>query len=523
MRLSRTGRVTGAALGVAGLVLAAGCGGGDDPRGRDQTLVVETSFNLQTIDPHRQFDFTGKLFASQIYQTALRFEGDDVSEPVDGLCSYEISDDQKVVTLTLADTGATFADGSEVTVDDIVFSYQRLQGIESNSSFFLEDIEVEKVDEQTLTLTSEQANPTLPYILPNISLAIVNADVVRDNGGSTDPEDEAGPFLDKESQGSGPYQVESYDASSEVVLTVNPEYSGEEPAYKRVVVRNVDGPTQKIDVEAGEAQFALDLNPDQVADLDQNAVTVESIPSWYSVYAFANMDPEVNEFTADPKFREALRYALDFDSLVALGGEGAQPLASLVPNGLIGATDPGQVPDRDLEKAEKLLSEAGYSGEPIPFHYSADHAVSGVEEELLAQKMQSQLGEAGITLDLKPAPPTTALDGYRSGKQPFGLGSWGADYPDPESYMVFPPGGSVAERVRWAAGDTPEIDELKKAALAAGTPEERDAAYAELYSTMAESGPFLTLLQPIRSVVASKEITEFVSKPDVALFFETVR
>ena len=518
------GRKFAVVIAGAALAVTAGCSGGEgNPNQQNQALVVDTSFDLQTIDPARQFEFTGSLIDAQIYDTALEFEDGDVSTPVDGLCSYEMSDDQLVLTLTMADSGAKFSDGSEVTADDIVFSYERLQGVGGNPSFFLDGVSVEKVDDQTITLTSENPNPTLPYILPNSSLGILNSDVVKENGGTTDDSDDAETFLNSESQGSGPYMIESYDPANEVVFTVNPEYAGDKPTYERVVLRNVAGETQKTNVQSGEAHFALDLSPDQVASLDQNAVSVKSTPSFYSIYLYTTMQSDVDETVADPKFREALRYSLDYEKLLALGGEGAQQLSSIVPNGFVGDSDPGEVPAKDVEKAKGLLEEADYDGAAIPFNYASDQTVSGVPMDQLAQTLQAEYKEVGINLELKPAPSTTNLDDYRSGEQTMGLASWGADYPDPENYLVFAPGNDVAERVQWGKGITPEIEKLADAAEAAKTPEERDAAYAEFYSAANQSGPFLSLIQPVRTVTASNQVSEFISNADDALIFASVK
>lgn len=514
-----------AAVGAALLVsTVAACGGGQSPNQQAaQSLVVDTSFNIKSIDPARQFEFTGSLIDSHLYQSALEFKDGDFSKPVDGLCSYELSEDLKTTTLTLKDTGAKFSDGSPVTADDIVFSYQRLQGIQGNPSFFLDDVTVTKVDDKTVTLVSKEPNPVLPYILPNSSMGIVNSKVVKENGGTTDENDKAEDFINKNSQGSGPYMIESYNPSSEVVFKVNPNYNGEKPKYERVVMRNVDGETQKVNVESGQTDFALDLSPDQVRSLDKNASVVKNSPSTYSLNLFTTASPEVSPISSNPKFQEALRYALDYDKMVELAGEGAERLASPEPNLFAGHVDPANGPQRDLAKAKSLLAEAGYKGEAVPFHYSSDQTVSGVPLDQLAQIIQASLAEADIKVDLKPAPSATQLDAHRSGKQPMGLMSWGADYPDPENYLVFAPGGSIGKRSQWMEGMNPEFDKLAADAKAAG-PDQRDAAYQALYTKMSMEGPFIGLIQPVRSIVASnKKVSSFESNSDRSIVFESVK
>src|SRR5699024_8410102 len=156
----------------------------------------------------------------------------------------------------------------------------------------------------------------------------------------------------------------------------------------------------------------FDLNPDQVATLDESMAQIASLPSTRSLYIFNNTDADIGGPAADPDFRKAVMAAIDYDKLVELGGEGAQRMASLVPNEFIGAVPQDEAPERDLDKAKKLLKKAGYDGEKVPFHYSSDQAVNGVDLAQLAETLQAQLKEAGISLELKPAPSTTQLDGF---------------------------------------------------------------------------------------------------------------
>lgn len=506
--------------GMAAFMVIAACAGGEPPKGKERSLVVDTSFDLKTIDPARQFEFTGSFLDEQIYDTALESHHD---KPVDNLCSYKMSHNQKVLTLTLKDKGSKFSDGSKVTADDIVFSYKRLQGINGNPSFFLDGVTVKKLDDKTVKLISKKPNPTLPYILPNHSLGIVNKDAVKDHNGGIGRSDKADKYLDKHSQGSGPYKIKSYDPSNKIVLTANPHYSGTKPKYSRVVVRNVKGETQKTNVQSGDSQFALDLSPDQIKDLDQSKVHVKSFPSDYSVYLYTTMDPKVNKTVAKPKFRRALRYSLNYTKLKALGGGGAKQLASIVPNGYVGATNPKRGPVTNRAKAKRLLKAAGYHGETITFNYASDQTVSGVSMSQMAQTIQSQLTKVGVKLKLKPAPDTTNLDNYRSGKQTLGLASWGADYKDPENYLVFAPGHDVAKRVRWKKGQSKHTDRLTAAALSAKSPKERDTRYKELYRSINQTGPFVALMQPSQSVVASSSVKQFVANPDHTLKLSAVK
>ncbi|MGI4895556.1 MAG: ABC transporter substrate-binding protein [Janthinobacterium lividum] len=510
--LTATGLST---AGLASTALLAGCssdsgsnsdsGGGESAAGA--SLVVDNAFDLKTADPARSFELTGAMVNKQIYETALTYTGSDVSEPVPQICSFTISDDNRVVTLTI-EGDHKFADATAVTADDIVFSYQRVQGIKGNPSFLLDGVVVAKVNETTVTLTSDVANPALPYILPNPSLGILNSKLVQSKGGTTDESDGAESFLNATSAGSAPYQIDTLQVTSSVVLKANPEYVGTAPTSTRIVLENVAPATQKINVQSGTAQIATDLSADEVQGLDGGATAVISQASSYMIFAWFNVDPQFGGPVADPLFVQAVRHAIDYSALLKLTGDGSVQPGGVVPSQFVGhlESDPSNV--FDANTAKELLAKSSYQGEEIQFLFSNDVAVSGVQLQILAQAIQSQLKTAGITITLAPKPSATSLDSFRSGKFQAGLAYWGPDFPDPSNYLAFTPGENVGKRAGWtpesatAAAVMPLVD----AAKAASGADARDAAYQALQKQMNVSGPFVPLVQPAQNVVTSSDL-----------------
>lgn len=507
-------RVLLGATAVAATALAlTGCAGGPNSGGgaSGKSLVVDASFDLKTADPNREYETTGSIVAKALYQTLLTFNGSDVTKPVDGLASYEMNADNTVMTLTMKD-GAKFSDGSEVTVDDAVFSLQRVQGVKGNPSFLLDGIKIEKTGDKTLTLTSAKPNPALPYILPNPALSVVNQKVVAKNGGTSDANDKAEAFLNGESAGSGPYTLESFDAAKQVVFKANPNYQGDKPAYSRVVLRNVEGPTQKLNVEKGESQVALDLNPDQVAELSGSKVKVESNASRYMIFLLLNQDPAVNKLTSNPDFVKAFKLGVDYDKIVDLAGKGSVRPGGVVPSLFDGALEAADGNQRDVAAAKAALAKSGYAGEKITLNFPNDITVQGLSLQNVAESVQAQLAEVGITVQLAPAPVATELDAYRNGKETVGLWYWGPDFPDPSNYLVFSPGELVGLRAGWKAGADDAVTKAATAAAAA-TGSDRASAYGDWQKQLNASGPFIPLLQPAQNVVMAPSVSSVTTNP----------
>jgi peptide/nickel transport system substrate-binding protein len=507
---STSKRVALAATAVALTLIVAGCASGKTT-GADsasKTLTIDKAFDLKTADPGRMYEPTGEMVDKALYETLLTFKGGDVSKVVPGIASLEQSSDAKTFTLTLNGTH-TFSDGSKLTADDVVFSLERVIGLKGNPSFLLDGVTVTKKDDTTVVLTTKTSTPALPAILANPALGILNSKVVKANGGSTTSTDAAEKYLNTHSAGSGPYILSSLDLASQVVLTANPKYDGGKPAYSRVVIRNVEGATQKINVQGGSADVALDLSGTQAAGLGDK-LSVTSGPSANVIFLLLNQSKAVSPITSNPDFVKAVKESIDYNDLVSIAGKGTTQAAGVVPSMLLGALDSGDGLKVDTSAARASLAKSGYKGETVTLSFPSDLTLNGIEFPTIAQRIQSQLKATGITIDLAPAPVATELDAYRNGKEVMGLWYWGPDYPDPSDYLVFTPGNVVGLRSGWAAGAAPDITKLADTAAAGGTDAERKTQFQDLQKALNESGPFIPLLQPGNNIAAKSTVSNVV-------------
>lgn len=498
------------AFGAVALLALAGCSGGNSANDGDDSsgsgsLVIDTAFSIETTDPGHTYDPTGNMIAKAIYETLVDFEGSDVSTPVPGLASWEQNDTATEFTFTL-EGDRNFSDGTPIEAKDVVFSLQRIQGMEdAKPNFLLAGVTIAEVDDKTISFTTETPLLQLPAILANPALGIVNSDVVIENGGATDGSDSAQSFLDGESAGSGPFVLDTLDLSSQVVLTKNDEYNGdEESAYDRVVVRNVsESATQLANLKGGDSMVAMDLNGDQVAGLGDD-LEVDSVPSGQTIFLLLNQG-EAGGDLANVKIAEAIRYALDYDALLELAGAGAVQATGVIPPGFEGSLDGGV--SQDLDAAKAALAEAGYTGQTLKLQFPNDYPVGGVEFTPLAERIQAQLEDAGIAVELAPAPFATELDAYVNGTEGFGLWFWGPDYADSANFLPFGPGLKVGLRSGWAAEANPEIAEIAANAAAATDADERTALFTEFAEAMQAEGPFVPLIVPGRNIASASAVS----------------
>ncbi len=490
-----------AALGTTALAPAAHA---------QDALIVDTVFQLKTADPARAYEPTASLFMNSVYETLVTYENGDLTTLEPGIASLpEISDDGTVFTFTL-NPEATFSDGSPVTVDDVIFSLTRMQNVKGPASRFIEGVAIEAGEEEgTVVLTTPQPDPAFPSKLTYPALAIMNAEVLRQNGGTAGEDaataDTADEFLNSASAGSGPYVMTTFDMVSEVVLERNENYYGEPAAFERIILRNVSNSAQRMNISRGVSHIAIDIRPDQLPSLG-DGVEVISTPGSDTAFVFLNQNAEVSEVSSNPDILEAVRYGIDYDALLEIAGEGAGRPGSIVPSILSGSLPPSEAVEQDVERARAAVERSGIENPTMEMPYASDIAKHGISFGDLGAAIKEDLAEIGITVELVPQPVSTNLDVYRAGTLPMSVQWWGPAYPDPSYYLFFNPGELVGLRVGWPEGAAPDVTEAAREAQDAVDPDVRPDLYREWQRVLMEEGPYVPLFQPPFTLVYSDDI-----------------
>jgi peptide/nickel transport system substrate-binding protein len=500
-----------------------------EPAAEPATIVIGATEDSTSLDPARAYETVPGYVHKATYQTLVTFPDDNVTEIVPLLAeSWEISEDGLTYTFKM-DPDATFGDGSPVTAEDAAFSINRTKNIKGNPSFLAANFAtVEATDPSTLVITLTEPDPATLAKLIYGAFGVVSKAQVTANGGTdaadADTTDKAEEWLNANSAGSGPYILEKWDRGVETVLVRNPGYWGEAAPTERIIIRNLpEAAAQKTALEAGDIDLAMDLGADQTAGLENNpAVSIFSGLRETVIFLIFNQDEAIGGPVSDARVQKAIRLALDYEGIKALGGDGAETPPSLLPIGFPAAWPADKAPKRDLEAAKALLAEAGYAdGFTVDLEYP-DTTLVGVNFGTFAQKVQADLAEVGITANLAPAALQPALEKYRNGESAFGLWLWNPDFIDVADRLSFLPEGKVGVRAKWTdanAGD--EIKALRDQAKLTTDPAARDEVWAQIQTAWFEDSPFAAILQPGLKVAHSSELQGFVQHPmwgvDVAL------
>ncbi len=487
----------------------------------EKVIVIGHAETTDAYDPAHAFSPTSGIVNHAAYETLVTFPAGDASEILPSLASsWTISDDGLTYTFTL-NGAATFSDGSPVQAEDVVFSFNRLKNVKAQPSFLTDPIaSVAAVDAQTVAITLAAARPSFLSELANSAFSVTNSEVVKASGG-TDSADAAGSdtaleTLNQTSAGSGPYLLESWSPQEQTVLVRNPSYWGEQPYFDRVVIANIpEAATQKVALESGEIDLATDLSADQMTDLTGNeAITISSGLSNWTHFILMNRDKVIGGPVSDPRVAEAVRLALDYGGYRDLWAGSTTPGTNMWV-GLAGAYGEDKSLERNLDRAKELMAEAGYAdGFDVTLDYP-DMTFGGVNLGTNAQKIQADLAEIGINVELAPAEVQIALEGYRSGTQGFAYWFWGPDKLDPVDFLEFLPGGKVAtERAMWSPEmvDQAVLDLIAQAKVETD-PAQRAEVFNQLQDFAQQNSAFAPFNVPAVQTAYRADIQGYVRHP----------
>lgn len=488
---------------------------------RAETLIFASDLtDIITLDPAVAYEFSGIQAEGNVYETLVTFTaGQEGVQPLLAE-SWEIAEEGDLYSITFKlNPNATFASGNPVTAQDVVYSWGRAIDLNLSPAFLLIDVgqvtkdNLSAPDAQTFVVKiPKTVSPQVFLSVITFTVAgVVEQAVVEANAG----DDMGSTWLNDNSAGSGPYVLSSWEREVQVVLDANPNYWGEAPAMKRVIMTNItETANRQSAIETGDADIVQDLAPEQKAALEGNPdVQVLSADNTQLIYI--GMNAMAAPFD-NPDVREAVRYAINYDEIIALTGGDAKLVQEVIPAGFLGHT--GEIPfTQDIEKAKALLAQAGVAeGTEVTALVPSDFPAGPIDFPTLATKIQSDLAKVGLVMNLQQLQVSELLNIYRSedaaAKQMVFI-LWGPDYPDPDGNMT-PFTNYAARSIAWRNGwDNPEIAELAAQAAIASTAEERTAMYAEITERVFHEGPYAILYQPIRTYAIRSDIDGFVFNP----------
>ncbi|MFM1653499.1 ABC transporter substrate-binding protein [Brevibacillus sp. B_LB10_24] len=471
------------------------------------TLMVAISADQGTLDPAVTMDNSAWKITYPTYQRLVEYDGaTTVVKP--GLAKdWKVSDDGLTWTFHLQE-GNKFADGTEVTAEAVKFTFERTLKIKNGPAETYSVIKEVKVeDPHTVTfILSENFPPFLSTLAANYG-GIVNPKVMEKEQGG----DLGQAFLAANTMGSGPYQLDEWKKGEYIKLTVNPN-SSVQPAIKTVYFKIIPDPTaQRLELEKGDVDIAEGIPVEQLKALkDSGNIDVLQEPSLFVDYVYINSS-KGNPALKDPKVRQALNYAVDYEALTQAVQEGyATQMQGPIPKGLWGHDETAFQYKHDVDKAKSLLSEAGAANLTLNLLYSDNKPWWETE----ALTLQAFMADIGVKLNLQKVAYATMREMIDKGEFDLCLGVWSPDFGDPYMFMNYwfdSNNFGLAGNRAFYKND--QVDQTIRKATSINDQAERTKLYQEAQKIVIDEAPYIYLYQKDFLLPVSKNVKGFVYNP----------
>lgn len=453
-------------------------------------LVLASTFSrpmerVVSIDPAQARSVYDAHAVGLLYETPLAV--DYRARPyrlVDGFCRLpEVSSDGLVYVFRLS------RDDAGLTAHDMVRSLERLRDptVVSPNGWMMKDVAtVTAMDARTVVIALKRRCHFFPWLMAMPAAAV------------------AGPA----GEGTGPYALRSWRKNHEMVFERRRK-DGKVGKWKGFdVIRYLvidDVSTQWLMFLKGEVDFLGEIsrdNWDSVVGADgrldpalaAQGVRLHSVPSMDVFYVGMNMrDPVLGP---NRRLRQALNAAFDGEAWERFYGQRVRRGDGPVPPGVLGRIETPFPYAFDLDRARRLLSEAGYpdgvdpkTGRRLVLTLSIGRASQ--ESREAAELMASFYERIGIRLEFDFKTWDAFLKATGEGRvQMFRMG-WVGDYPDAQNFLQLFYSGNVAPGPNRASYRSAEFDREYEAALDARTDGERNAHWARCQEIVREDCPWV--------------------------------
>ena len=549
-----------AALAIAGVMALSGCGGsksgGEGTKSGDTTqtaagkkiLTIQLGPDVESIDPALNSAVDGANYILFAFDNLLKMDKD--GKVVPGLAEkYEVSDDQLTWTFHLRD-GLKWSDGSALTADDFVYSWQRLvdpnvaapyaqtvlgmvegyddaigrPDADGNTTVDPDPtkLKVEAPDEKTLIVHMAKPTPYFDKLAAFVSLSPVKKDVVEANpdGWSIDP---------KTYISTGPFKLTGWEPGSYLMFEKNENYwdadSIKLDGIKCLLMQDQNATFSAY--ESGDALMIKDVPTQEITTLKERSdFHIDPILGTY----YLDLNTTLDEFK-DPKVREALSLALDRKYISETITSGTYtPASGFVSEGVTdwnGTAWQDNITDKsayiniddhagNLAKAKELLKEAGYeNGVGLPeMVYSTNDASY---HKKIAEYLQQAWGELGLKVQVNIVEWKSFTPQRRSGNYQIARDGWVMDYNDPSNILELALTGNGNNNAKYS---NPEFDALMSKAATEKDPQTRFGYLHQAEDFIMKDTAMVPLLYYNDFYLQSDKITGSWHSPDGFWHFE---
>ncbi|HDG1691491.1 TPA: oligopeptide ABC transporter substrate-binding protein OppA [Kluyvera georgiana] len=490
--------------GLSSLAVAA-----DVPAGtvlaKQQELVRHIKDEPASLDPAKAVGLPEIQVIRDLFEGLVNQDANGNIIP--GVATRWQTNDQKIWTFTLRND-AKWSDGTPVTAQDFVYSWQRLVDPKTTSPFAWfaalagitnaqdiidgkakpETLGVTAVDAHTLRVQLDKPLPWFVNLTANFSLYPVNKTVVESDKNWTRP----GKLV-----GNGAYVLADRVVNEKLVAVPNKYYwDNAKTVIQKVTFMPINQESaatkryQAGDIDITES-FAKNQYQKLKKELPGQVFTPAQLGTYY--YAFNTQKGP----TADARVRLALSMSIDRRIIAEkVLGTGEKPAWRFTPDVTAGFKPQPSALEESSQaelnaQAKMLLQAAGY-GPNRPLKLTLLYNTQEVHQKIAIAVASMWKKNLGVDVKLQNQEWKTYIDSRNTGNFDVIRASWVGDYNEPSTFLSLLTSTNSGNIARF---NDPAYDKVIRQASLENTAEARNADYNAAEKILAEKAPIAPIYQ----------------------------
>lgn len=502
------------------------------------TIAVQKIVNSNTLDVLREQSNVGeRIFFTSLWEPLIGKDWLGNLLPRPGLATEWKRIDDQTVELKLRQ-GVKFHNGVELTAEDVVFTFSRERmfgNTEAKNRSTIKAFEtiptprpgkelpaeipavarrawpdllrVDAIDKYTVRFYNATPDVTLEG-----RLARYGSDIMSRKGW-----EDAASYLDwaRKPITTGPYKVVEFRPDNSLTLEAHDDYWGGRPPLKRIrFVEVPEVPSRIAGLLSGQYQFACDIPPDQISDIEKNA--------GFEVQGGTILNHRLTVFDKNhaqlqnPLVRRAFTHAIDRQAIVDSLWAGR----TKVPAGLqweyygdMFHAD-WTVPEYNPKLAADLLKQAGYKGDPIPYRLLNNYYTN---QNATAQVLTEMWRSVGLNVQINSVENWSQIM-QRNDSRAVRDWSNSAPFSDPVSSIVnqHGPNGQQQQIGEWT---NTEMNQLCEVLETSTDRARRRTAFRRMLEICEREDPAYTVLHQNATFTAKPRALQWKASPAFAMDF----
>ncbi|WP_419792534.1 ABC transporter substrate-binding protein [Serratia fonticola] len=415
-----------------------------------QRMVINNGSEVASLDPH-------KVEGTPESNIILNLLEGLVSTDANGHLAPAVAEnwentDYQTWTFHLR-PGAVWSDGSPVTAQDFVYSWQRLADPKTGSPYAsylqyarIENIDailagkkppeslgVSAIDDKTLRVTLSEPVPYFVSMLSHTSMKPVKQSVVEKFGDKW--------TLPQNYVGNGAYRLSEWVVNEHIMLERSPSYwNNSKTVIEQATFLPLSSEVSDINrYRSGEIDITNSAIPPNLYAKMKREIPEQLHVNPYLCTFYYEINNERAPFT-DERVRAAVKLTLDRDIIAnKIMGQGQIPAYSFTPTFTEGGnfSQPewaGWTQEKRNEEAKKLLAQAGFTAEkPLKFTLLYNTSDQNKQQAIAAASMWKKNLGAQVTLQNQEW--KTSLQSRHEGQFDVARATWCGDYNEPSAFL----------------------------------------------------------------------------------------